>query len=672
MAQVGRPRRPHRRGGRAGGGRAGDLAPDGARPDRDDEARSCAEGTGTAAALEGVDVAGKTGTAELNTERPQPAVVHVLHARRGGRGHARALPGRHGRRRPPRRSPSPSCRRWGSSRCRGSRATRWSTAATGSSRRIGSGGMADVYCAEDTQLGRQVALKLLYRRFAEDDEFVERFRREASSAAGLQHPNVVQVFDRGEWDGTYYIAMEFLAGPQPQAGRARARRARPGARGRPRDPDPQGGALRAPARDRAPRHQAAQRDRRRRGPREGHRLRDRARRRVGHDRDRLDHGHGAVPLARAGAGPCRSTRAPTSTRSAIVLYELLTGHAAVRRRVAGHDRAQAGLRGAGAAARSSTRPCRRRSTRSCCARCARTRPSASRTPTSSSPRSRRAMAGGYVETVAEDPVAALEEEDRRNWRRIALIALVVLALAALAIGAWLLLTPEKTTRARRRRQALRHRGADAPEPRLRGRRRADPVRHRAPRTASPASGPSRAPRPTRARSSRSPCRAGRARRRSRSSQGLPADEAADELREAGFETEQRREFSDTVPQRPRDRDERRRRARRCARARRSRSSSRAAARRSPCPTSSGRSRDEAERLLERRRAAGGVQRARGRRGRARHGARAGPGRRRRRSPRARPSSSSSRRAPAEVPVPGVIDDDRGRRGRRRSRTPASR
>src|SRR5919205_1562204 len=78
--------------------------------------------------------------------------------------------------------------------------------------RIGSGGMADVYCAEDRQLGRKVALKVLHRRFAADQEFVERFRREASSAAGLQHPNVVQVFDRGEWEGTYYIAMEYLAG----------------------------------------------------------------------------------------------------------------------------------------------------------------------------------------------------------------------------------------------------------------------------------------------------------------------------------------------------------------------------------------------------------------------------------------------------------------------------
>jgi len=78
--------------------------------------------------------------------------------------------------------------------------------------RVGSGGMADVYCAEDQQLGRKVALKVLYRRFAADEEFVERFRREASSAAGLQHPNVVAVYDRGAYDGTYYIAMEYLEG----------------------------------------------------------------------------------------------------------------------------------------------------------------------------------------------------------------------------------------------------------------------------------------------------------------------------------------------------------------------------------------------------------------------------------------------------------------------------
>jgi eukaryotic-like serine/threonine-protein kinase len=80
------------------------------------------------------------------------------------------------------------------------------------SRRLGSGGMAEVYLAHDTLLGREVALKLLHHRFAEDQEFVERFRREASSAAGLSHPNVVAVFDRGEWNDTYYIAMEYLPG----------------------------------------------------------------------------------------------------------------------------------------------------------------------------------------------------------------------------------------------------------------------------------------------------------------------------------------------------------------------------------------------------------------------------------------------------------------------------
>ncbi|MFL5864343.1 MAG: Stk1 family PASTA domain-containing Ser/Thr kinase [Solirubrobacteraceae bacterium] len=78
--------------------------------------------------------------------------------------------------------------------------------------RLGSGGMADVFLAEDQQLGRKVALKLLHHRFSEDPDFVERFRREAQAAAGLQHPNVVSVYDRGSFDDTYYIAMEYLPG----------------------------------------------------------------------------------------------------------------------------------------------------------------------------------------------------------------------------------------------------------------------------------------------------------------------------------------------------------------------------------------------------------------------------------------------------------------------------
>ena len=79
-------------------------------------------------------------------------------------------------------------------------------------RKLGSGGMADVYLAEDQELGRRVALKLLNARHAADEQFVERFRREAQSAAGLNHPNIVSIFDRGRAEGTYYIAMEYLDG----------------------------------------------------------------------------------------------------------------------------------------------------------------------------------------------------------------------------------------------------------------------------------------------------------------------------------------------------------------------------------------------------------------------------------------------------------------------------
>src|ERR1035437_7472377 len=78
--------------------------------------------------------------------------------------------------------------------------------------RLGSGGMADVYLAQDQLLGREVAVKVLHHHFAEDQEFVERFKREASSAAALSHPNIVGIFDRGEWNDTYYIAMEYVAG----------------------------------------------------------------------------------------------------------------------------------------------------------------------------------------------------------------------------------------------------------------------------------------------------------------------------------------------------------------------------------------------------------------------------------------------------------------------------
>jgi eukaryotic-like serine/threonine-protein kinase len=79
--------------------------------------------------------------------------------------------------------------------------------------RLGAGGMATVWLAEDTSLHRKVAIKVLAERYAEDEQFVERFRREAQSAAGLNHPNIVAIYDRGVAEGTYYIAMEYLDGP---------------------------------------------------------------------------------------------------------------------------------------------------------------------------------------------------------------------------------------------------------------------------------------------------------------------------------------------------------------------------------------------------------------------------------------------------------------------------
>ena len=79
-------------------------------------------------------------------------------------------------------------------------------------RRIGRGGMADVFLARDRLLDRQVAIKVLFPEFAVDPNFVERFRREAQAAANLNHPNIVNVFDWGKHSGTYFIAMEYVEG----------------------------------------------------------------------------------------------------------------------------------------------------------------------------------------------------------------------------------------------------------------------------------------------------------------------------------------------------------------------------------------------------------------------------------------------------------------------------
>jgi eukaryotic-like serine/threonine-protein kinase len=79
-------------------------------------------------------------------------------------------------------------------------------------RRLGRGGMAEVYLARDQALDRPVAVKVLFPALATDPGFVERFRREATAAANLQHPNIVSVFDWGEANGTYFIVMEYVEG----------------------------------------------------------------------------------------------------------------------------------------------------------------------------------------------------------------------------------------------------------------------------------------------------------------------------------------------------------------------------------------------------------------------------------------------------------------------------
>ena len=79
-------------------------------------------------------------------------------------------------------------------------------------RKLGSGGMADVWLAVDQELKRHVAVKILHERYANDEQFVERFRREATHAAGLSHPNIVSIYDRGVAGGSYYIVMEYIEG----------------------------------------------------------------------------------------------------------------------------------------------------------------------------------------------------------------------------------------------------------------------------------------------------------------------------------------------------------------------------------------------------------------------------------------------------------------------------
>ena len=78
--------------------------------------------------------------------------------------------------------------------------------------KVGAGGMSDVYKAKDHILGRFVAIKVLKQEYSEDRNFVTKFRIEAQSAAGLEHPNIVNIYDVGNADDLYFIVMEYVEG----------------------------------------------------------------------------------------------------------------------------------------------------------------------------------------------------------------------------------------------------------------------------------------------------------------------------------------------------------------------------------------------------------------------------------------------------------------------------
>ena len=219
-------------------------------------------------------------------------------------------------------------------------------------RRIARGGMADVFLARDQLLDRPVAVKVLFPEFATDPSFVERFRREAQSAANLNHPNIVSVYDWGQEQGTYFIVMEYIDGrsladilrtegplhPQRAAEVASDIAAALGFAHRNgvvhRDVKP-GNVLISPS------GQVKVAD--------FGIARARSRSRLQPHTSRLGHGHGHVLRAGAGTGaPARPAQRPVLARR----RALRDGHrpAAVQRREPGGDRLQARARATGAAA----------------------------------------------------------------------------------------------------------------------------------------------------------------------------------------------------------------------------------------------------------------------------------------------------------------------------------
>ena len=239
---------------------------------------------------------------------------------------------------------------------------------------LGRGGMAEVFMARDTRLGRTVAVKTLRADLSRDPTFQARFRREAQSAASLNHPAIVAIYDTGEdfenGVSVPYIVMEYADGSTLRDLLHSGRRLLPE-----RALEITAGVLQAldyspPQRHHPPRHQAREHHADPVRHREGDGLRHRpghGRQRHDDDADRRGHRHGAVPVAGAGQG--RDRRRPQRP----VLHRLpdvRTAHrpAAVRRRLPGRRGLPARARGAAAAVAPTTPRSARRSTRWCSSR----------------------------------------------------------------------------------------------------------------------------------------------------------------------------------------------------------------------------------------------------------------------------------------------------------------
>ena len=191
---------------------------------------------------------------------------------------------------------------------------------------VGTGGMSSVFRAHDRLLDRNVALKILHEQYSDDEDYVERFRREARAVAALSHPNIVTVIDRGEHDGRQFIVFEYVDGENLKQLIER------------RGPAPvatalelaiqiaRGPLVRAPAGARPPRRQAAERAPERRRPGEGDRLRDRALARRQHGMTQTGTVLGTSDYIAPEQAQGQRVDEHTDVYSlGVVLYELLTG-----------------------------------------------------------------------------------------------------------------------------------------------------------------------------------------------------------------------------------------------------------------------------------------------------------------------------------------------------------